>query len=130
MLSLSLSACALTSKAPNFNGLKEMDGSEPMSHINLTKFALHFAIVFPFIGDASLEGAVQDFTKEAKKEGAQSHLKLQLEANPLLDVIGFQLAGRIGLTEGPIDLAFKASIDEWNGNKRVSLKLKDLRTAV
>jgi hypothetical protein len=71
MLSLSLSACALTSKAPNFNGLKEMDGSEPMSHINLTKFALHFAIVFPFIGDASLEGAVQDFTKEAKKEGAQ-----------------------------------------------------------
>jgi hypothetical protein len=71
ILSLSLSACALTSKAPNFNGLKEVDGSEPVSHINLTKFALHFAIVLPFIGDASLEGAVRDFTKEAKKEGAQ-----------------------------------------------------------
>lgn len=66
---------------------------------------------------------------QAKKEGMQSHLKLQLEAAPLIDVIGFQLAGRIGLTEGPIDLAFKASVDEWNGNKRVSLKLKDLRTA-
>jgi single-stranded-DNA-specific exonuclease len=66
---------------------------------------------------------------QAKKEGLESHLKLQLEAAPQLDIIGFQLAGRIGLTEGPIDLAFKASIDEWNGNKRVSLKLKDLRSA-
>ncbi len=66
---------------------------------------------------------------QAKKEGMESHLKLQLEAAPHLDVIGFQLANRIGLTEGPIDLAFKASIDEWNGNKRVSLKLKDLRSA-
>jgi single-stranded-DNA-specific exonuclease len=59
----------------------------------------------------------------------ESHLKLQLEVAPFLDIIGFQLASRIGLTEGPIDLAFKASIDEWNGSKRVSLKLKDLRTA-
>src|SRR5690242_6728284 len=71
MLSLSLSACALTSKAPNFNGLKEMAGSEPISHISLTKFALHVGIVVPFIGDASLGGAVRDFTKEAKKEGAE-----------------------------------------------------------
>ncbi len=66
---------------------------------------------------------------QAKKEGMESHLKLQLEAAPHLDVIGFQLASRIGLTEGPIDLAFKAGIDEWNGNKRISLKLKDLRSA-
>jgi single-stranded-DNA-specific exonuclease len=66
---------------------------------------------------------------QAKKEGMLSHLKLQLESNPSLDVIGFQLANRIALTEGPIDLAFKAGIDEWNGNERVSLKLKDLRSA-
>lgn len=66
---------------------------------------------------------------QAKKEGMDGHLKLQLEVAPHLDIIGFQLAKRIGLTEGPVDLAFKASIDEWNGNKRVSLKLKDLRTA-
>jgi single-stranded-DNA-specific exonuclease len=66
---------------------------------------------------------------QAKKEGLLSHLKLKLEAAPSLDVIGFQLASRIGLTEGPIDLAFKAAIDEWNGSKRVSLKLKDLRAA-
>jgi single-stranded-DNA-specific exonuclease len=66
---------------------------------------------------------------QAKKEGMASHLKLMLEVAPHLDVIGFQLAGRIGLTEGPIDLAFKAGIDEWNGNRRVSLKLKDLRAS-
>jgi single-stranded-DNA-specific exonuclease len=66
---------------------------------------------------------------QAKKEGMQSHLKLSLEQNPSLDVIGFQLANRIGLTEGPVDLAFKAGVDEWNGNERVSLKLKDLRSA-
>jgi hypothetical protein len=27
-------------------------------HINMTKFAVHFAVVVPFIGDASLKGAV------------------------------------------------------------------------
>jgi hypothetical protein len=71
LVCLSLSGCALTSKASNFNGLKEVDGSDHLSHINMTKIALHFAIVLPFIGDGTLEGAVEDFTKEAKKEGAQ-----------------------------------------------------------
>ena len=33
--------------------------------------AVHFAIVVPFIGDASLDGAVEDFTKAALKEGSQ-----------------------------------------------------------
>jgi hypothetical protein len=40
-------------------------------HINMTKFAVHFAVVVPFIGDASLKGAVRDFTEEAKNEGAE-----------------------------------------------------------
>jgi hypothetical protein len=68
--SLLLSGCALTSTAPNFNGLKNFDGSEAPVHINLTKAALHFAVVVPFIGDASLDGAVEEFTKAAKKAGA------------------------------------------------------------
>lgn len=69
MLSLFVTGCALTSVAPNFNGLKYVDGSVPV-HINLTKVALHFAIVVPFIGDASLDGAVEEFTKEAIDQGA------------------------------------------------------------
>ncbi|HEU4683046.1 MAG TPA: hypothetical protein VFS39_00910 [Nitrospira sp.] len=68
---LLLAGCALTSKAPNFNGLKDFDGSEAPVHINLTKAALHFAVVLPFIGDASLDGAVEEFTKAAKQSGAE-----------------------------------------------------------
>jgi uncharacterized membrane protein len=69
-LCLSLTGCAITSKATNFNGLKYVDGSVPV-HINMTKVALHFLIVLPFIGDATLDGAVEEFTKEAIKAGAQ-----------------------------------------------------------
>lgn len=68
--SLLLSGCALTSTAPNFNGLKNFDGSEAPVHINLTKAAVHFAVVLPFVGDASLDGTVEEFTKAAKKVGA------------------------------------------------------------
>jgi hypothetical protein len=67
---LLLSGCALTSTAPNFNGLHDFDGSEAPVHINLTKAAVHLGVVMPFIGDASLDGAVEEFTKEAKKAGA------------------------------------------------------------
>ena len=70
ILLLALSGCALTSRAPDFNGLKDIDGSDAV-HINMTKAAIHFAVVQPFIGDASLKGAVRDFTEEAKKEGAE-----------------------------------------------------------
>ena len=67
MLLLALSGCALTSRAPDFSGLKDVEGSDAV-HINMTKVALHFGVVVPFIGDASLEGAVRDFTKEAKRK--------------------------------------------------------------
>lgn len=70
MLLVALSGCAFTSRAPDFNGLKDIDGSDAV-HINMTKAAIHFAVVQPFIGDASLKGAVRDFTEEAKKEGAE-----------------------------------------------------------
>jgi hypothetical protein len=33
----------------------------------LTKAALHLGVVLPFIGDASLEETVEEFTKAAKK---------------------------------------------------------------
>ena len=34
----------------------------------MTKAAVHFGVVVPFIGDASLEGAVRDFTEEEKRK--------------------------------------------------------------
>jgi single-stranded-DNA-specific exonuclease len=65
-----------------------------------------------------------------KQEGEVGHLKLSLEAAPQLDVIGFRLADRLPLTEGPVDLAYQISVDEFRGISRVQLKLKDLRAAV
>ena len=56
LLLLTFSGCAMTSKAPDFSGLKDVDGSDAV-HINMTKAAVHFAVAMPFIGDASLEGA-------------------------------------------------------------------------
>ena len=67
---LFMTGCAVTSKAPNFNGLKDIDGSDGPVHINMTKAAIHFAVAQPFIGDATLDGAVEDFTKAAIEEGA------------------------------------------------------------
>jgi hypothetical protein len=62
--------CALTSKARDFHSLPNFDGSQAV-HINTTKIAIHALIFWPFIGDATLDGAVREFTKEAKKEGAR-----------------------------------------------------------
>ena len=49
LLVVSLSGCAMTSKAPDFSGLKDVDGSEAV-HINMTKAALHFAVAMPLLG--------------------------------------------------------------------------------
>jgi single-stranded-DNA-specific exonuclease len=65
----------------------------------------------------------------SKQEGEVGHLKLTLEAAPQLDVIGFRLADKLALTEGPIDLAYQISVDEYRGISRVQLKLKDLRAS-
>ena len=108
LLLLCLSGCALTSKAPDFNGLKDVEGSDAV-HINMTKVAVHFGIVVPFIGDASLEGAVRDFTKEAKKEGAERVRIVQSDETTLwwiLPPISFVLTPRFTNVAGEALLAF------------------------
>lgn len=65
----------------------------------------------------------------ANKRGGAGHLKLFLESAPSLDAIGFGMADRVALTEGPVDLAFQAGFDEYRGVRKISLKLKDLRIA-
>ena len=79
---LTFSGCAMTSTAPDFSGLKDVDGSEAV-HINMTKAAVHFAVAMPFIGDASLKGAVRDFTEEAKREGAERVRIVQSGVRPM-----------------------------------------------
>jgi single-stranded-DNA-specific exonuclease len=65
----------------------------------------------------------------SKTPGEPGHLKLALESAPRFDVIGFRLAESAALTEGPVDLAFKVSIDEYKGVRRLSLKLSSLRAS-
>ncbi|MFL5350187.1 MAG: single-stranded-DNA-specific exonuclease RecJ [Hyalangium sp.] len=58
-----------------------------------------------------------------------AHLKLALVDAPQVDAIGFGMADRLTLVEGPVDLAFQVGVDTFRGQRRVSLRLKDLRTA-
>ncbi|MFZ5444672.1 MAG: single-stranded-DNA-specific exonuclease RecJ [Myxococcota bacterium] len=64
-----------------------------------------------------------------KTPGEPGHLKLTLEQAPMFDVIGFRQAEKVGLTEGPIDVAFKLGIDEYRGIKRIALKMTALRAS-
>ena len=65
----------------------------------------------------------------ASKRGGAGHLKLSLPEAPRLDAIGFGMAERAGEATGKVDLAFQATVDEYRGQRRVALKLKDLRAA-
>ncbi len=64
-----------------------------------------------------------------KREGAEGHLKLRLEGSRSLEAIGFGMADKLPLTEGPVDLAFQLGLDEWKGVRKVSLRLKDVRVS-
>jgi len=60
---------------------------------------------------------------------AGAHLKLALGPRGL-DAIGFHMGERAGLcAEGPVDAAFSLGFDEWDGTRRLQLKLRDLRPA-
>ena len=58
----------------------------------MTKAAVHFGVVVPFIGDASLEGAARDFTEEAKKEGAKRVRIVQSNETTLWSILPPPLA--------------------------------------
>jgi single-stranded-DNA-specific exonuclease len=64
-----------------------------------------------------------------KREGLAGHLKLLLESAPHLDAIGFGMSDRAVLAQGPVDLAYQLSVEQWNGRERISLKLRDVRTS-
>lgn len=125
MLLLALSGCALTSRAPDFSGLKDVEGSDAV-HINMTKVALHFGVVVPFIGDASLEGAVRDFTKEAKKEGAERVRIVQSDETTLwwiLPPVSFVLTPRFTNVAGEALLAY----NDTTRQKQTESKAENLK---
>src|SRR6267142_651154 len=72
-----------------------------------------------------------------KKGLGPGHLKLRLAESrgpgvadvdaPEFDAIGFGLGGTSLAVGARLDAAFQVAVDEWNGNDRVQLKLKDLK---
>jgi single-stranded-DNA-specific exonuclease len=62
----------------------------------------------------------------SKSPGAPGHLRLAIEGERRLHAIGFGMADRVALTEGPVDLAYQLTLDEWNGQRRLQLKVKDI----
>lgn len=125
MLLLALSGCALTSRAPDFNGLKDIDGSDAV-HINMTKAAIHFAVVEPFIGDASLKGAVRDFTEEARKEGAERVRIVQSDETTLwwiLPPVSFLFTPKFTNVAGEALLAY----DDTTPQRQMQSKGEDLK---
>ena len=127
LLLLTFSGCALTSKAPDFSGLKDVDGSDAV-HINMTKAAVHFAVAMPFIGDASLEGAVRDFTEEAKKEGAERVRIVQSDETTLwwiLPPVSFLLTPKFTNVAGEALLAFDDTTPQKHTRAEAEKRVKE-----
>ncbi len=61
-----------------------------------------------------------------------SHLKLTVAAgdSPYLDAIAFRFGHRIAELTPVIDLVYTVEVNEWNGRRRVQLKVKDFRPAL
>ena len=124
---LTFSGCAMTSKAPDFSGLKDVDGSDAV-HINMTKAAVHFAVAMPFIGDASLEGAVRDFTEEAKKEGAERVRIVQSDETTLwwiLPPVSFLLTPKFTNVAGEALLAFDDTTQQKHTQAEAEKRVKE-----
>jgi single-stranded-DNA-specific exonuclease len=65
--------------------------------------------------------------QRARRVGADGvHLKLQLAAR---DAIGFSLGSLLPLCDGPVEAAVTLGFDEWDGARRLQLKVRDLRAA-
>jgi single-stranded-DNA-specific exonuclease len=71
--------------------------------------------------------ALRGAASRARTVGAGgAHLKLALGR---LDAIGFGMGDRLGLCDGPLEAAFTVGLDEWDGRRRVQLRLRDVRPA-
>jgi single-stranded-DNA-specific exonuclease len=72
--------------------------------------------------------ALRGGAAKARTVGAGGqHLKLALGRG--LDAIGFGMGERLGDCGGPLEAAFTIGFDEWDGTRRLQLRLRDLRPA-
>jgi single-stranded-DNA-specific exonuclease len=72
--------------------------------------------------------ALRGGAAKARTVGAGGqHLKLAFGRG--LDAIGFGMGERLGDCAGPLEAAFTIGFDEWDGTRRLQLRLRDLRPA-
>jgi single-stranded-DNA-specific exonuclease len=70
--------------------------------------------------------ALRGGAAKARTVGAGGkHLKLALGRG--LDAIGFGMGDRLADCGGPVEAAFTVGFDEWDGTRRLQLRLRDLR---
>jgi single-stranded-DNA-specific exonuclease len=70
--------------------------------------------------------ALRGAAARARTIGAEGrHLKLQLGGG--VDTIGFGMGDRLATCAGEVEAAFTIGFDDWDGVRRLQLKLKDLR---
>jgi single-stranded-DNA-specific exonuclease len=70
--------------------------------------------------------ALRGTPSRARTVGAGgAHLKLALGRG--VDAIGFGLGERLGACGGPVEAAFSLGFDEWDGARRLQLRIRDLR---
>jgi single-stranded-DNA-specific exonuclease len=63
----------------------------------------------------------------ARQVGAGgAHLKLVLAER---DAIAFQMGDRLGLCAGPVEAAVSVGFDDWDGMRRLQLRVRDLRAS-
>ena len=71
--------------------------------------------------------AVRGRPRRARTVGAGgAHLKLGFAAG--VDAIGFSMGDRLGLCDGEIEAAVTLGFDDWDGARRLQLKIRDLRS--
>ncbi|HSQ00286.1 MAG TPA: hypothetical protein VL049_23955 [Candidatus Dormibacteraeota bacterium] len=68
LLAGTVTGCAFSSTARNWNGLNGLDDT-PTYYLVTTKVGMNLFIAVPFIGDMGIAGLTRDMTAEIKSEG-------------------------------------------------------------
>ena len=68
VIAATLSGCAFSSTARNWNGLSGLD-ERPTYYMTTTKIGLNLVIFVPFLGDMGISGLTRDLTADIKAEG-------------------------------------------------------------
>ena len=76
-----LAACSTTTVGTKFNGIATSDGS-PRVFQNTTNYAIHLGMgYYPVLGNGTVEGSINSFTDEARKNGGTKADITNMSAN-------------------------------------------------